>query len=342
MPSRTNRRSNKTRRNTRPSLKVENLELRRLMAADVQIIGATDGILEAETVEAAEVTTLITTETELDTTSHEEGPASFGFKTRTREEVFGENEEEGELERSIEAEVSVLEAQDTEEFTSGKFGAAGFKGSTKLLSTGGKASGEITETSVSGELEAEANLITTKQTGFLESPDLTADGETIAFFRQQRSVEGSVGAKGSGEISLGLNGGDILESGVNIEGEVFAGAEAKIGSEGEIDLMGVTSHTEAELIGRAGAEANATGSITGEGVSAEAGAFAGARAGLEGTQTIGGVGGSAGMEGFAGAGAEAELNASMKDGKFKVDVAAGAAIGLGGNCVRSSFMRSFD
>ena len=255
-----------------------------------------------------------------------EVPASsplFGTKIP----VLGGDEAEA---GTYEAETHLLELQNTNVSTSGDWGAASYKGTTRVLSASGKVTldDDWTKGKLGVKVEGDASLFKTEHEGEYAAPIVTIGGMEVSSTKVKGNATAMVGVSGSASAGVAWNGTD---AGVKIEAEVFAGAQVKGDGSVENRTLGVKSEATGEGIARAGAEASSQANVTaGEGVDVNAKAFAGAKAGGETGASVAGIGVSIDGEAWAGAGAEAGITSKMEDGKFKLKADLGAAVGAGG------------
>lgn len=167
-----------------------------------------------------------------------------------------------------------------------------------------------------------ANLIEAKQTATFENGNFVAKGGT----------EMTVGAKG--EAAAGLFMDDFGPKGggpkVGLRGSAEVGGEMKANGSVEDRAGGILVGAAGEANVAVGAKAEAEAMAGASGANAKAGAFAGDRFRASGTAKTGGFGLTGFAEGQAGAGAEAEAKAAYEDGKIKLGLSTGAALGVGG------------
>lgn len=305
---------------TRFSLGCEKLEARRLFAADVEICQptmasflarqdetaqvATDATAKAETTPVARSTGVVITTPALETLAQDD--ADYSIKTY------------------------LANQQDTDVSSSGKWGAARYRGETNTVGASGKVTLEddASKGKLSAKAEGDASLFKTEHKAEYQMPKIEIDGKEMASGKATAEANVLVGVSGKAEAEAVWTGS---KAGVTANAEVFAGVEANGKAGVETRSLGLKSDANAEGYARAGAEAKGEAKATREGVELSGNAFAGAKAGGEVKTSFGGIGVSAEGEAWAGAGAEGGLGVKMgEDGKYGFQVSLGASPIVGG------------
>lgn len=298
----------------------EKLEARRLFAADVEIYQPTMASFLARPDETAEVATdsvpktatmpitrsagLVVTTPALETLAQDD--ADYSIKTY------------------------LANQQDTDVSSSGKWGAARYRGETNTVGASGKVTLEddASKGELSAKAEGDATLFKTEHKAEYRMPKVEIDGKEMASGKATAEGKVLVGVSGKAEAEAAWTGS---KAGVTANAEVFAGVEAngKAGMEGR--SLGLKSEANAEGYARAGAEAKGEAKATREGLELSGNAFAGAKAGGEVKSSFGGIGVSAEGEAWAGVGAESALSVNTgEDGKYGFKVGLGASPIVGG------------